>query len=418
MGVNLPDLQIYSADFHIHSKYSGATSNRMEIGTIAQQAGFKGLAFVGTGDIFHPKWFESVKTELEKVEEGTFEHPRYGTRFILTVEVEDKHRVHHLLILPSFDAVDGVREKLAGRSSDMDADGRARVEIEAPELVDIALAHGCLIGPCHAFTPWTSMYKEFDSMRECYGDRIREVRFLELGLSADTDMADRIAELSEVTFLSCSDAHSPWPDKLGREFNRLALAEPTYAEIVKAIERIDGRRIELNVGFDPRLGKYHITACSRCFKQFKLKEAELPNWKCDKCGGWIKKGVWDRINELADYDEPHHPSHRPKYLRVAPLAEVIALALGQDDAHAPDVHEVWSKLVARFGSEIAVLIDVSTDDVADVAGARIAAMVKAFREQQLKVVPGGGGKYGHLEVPAELAKIQPPKAQRTLMEFE
>jgi PHP family Zn ribbon phosphoesterase len=159
MGINLPDIKIYSADFHIHSKYSGATSSRMEIGTIAQQAGFKGLAFVGTGDIFHPRWFESVKAELEKVEEGTFEHPRYGTRFILTVEIEDRHRVHHLLILPSFDAVEGVREKLAGRSSDIDVDGRARVEIEAPELVDIVLAHGCLIGPCHAFTPWTSIYK-------------------------------------------------------------------------------------------------------------------------------------------------------------------------------------------------------------------------------------------------------------------
>jgi len=413
----LTELKTYTADLHIHSKYSGATSGRMEIDTIAQQAKFKGLTFVGTGDIFHPSWFESVKAELQAVADGTFEHPRYGTRFILTVEVEDKHRVHHLLFLPSLDAVVAVREKLAGRSTDMDTDGRARVELGAPELVDIALAHGCLIGPCHAFTPWTSMYKEFDSLQACYGERAADVKFLELGLSADTFMADRIAELSDVTFLSNSDAHSPWPDKLGREFNRLALAEPTYAEIIKAIERKDGRRIELNVGFDPRLGKYHITACSRCFNQFTFDQAEKLRWRCDKCGGWVKKGVWDRINELADYEQPKHPPHRPPYLRVAPLAEVIALALGESDAHAPEVQEPWSKLVARFGNEIAVLIDVAADEVADVAGARVAAMVKAFREQQLKVVPGGGGKYGHLEVPEELAKTQPPKAQRTLMEF-
>ena len=413
----MTEFKTYPADLHIHSKYSSATSGRMEIGTIAQQAKFKGLTFVGTGDIFHPMWFENVKAELQAVADGTFEHPRYGTRFILTVEVEDKHRVHHLLFLPSLDAVEGVREKLAGRSVDMDTDGRARVELDAPELVDIALAHGCIIGPCHAFTPWTSMYKEFDSLRACYGDRAADVKFLELGLSADTFMADRIAELSDVTFLSNSDAHSPWPDKLGREFNRFALAEPTYAEIIRAIERKDGRRIELNVGFDPRLGKYHITACSRCFKQFTFDQAETLRWRCNKCGGWVKKGVWDRINELADYEEPKHPPHRPPYLRVAPLAEVIALALGERDAHAPEVQEPWSKLVARFGNEIAVLIDVAVEEVADVAGARVAATVKAFREQQLKVVPGGGGKYGHLEVPAELAKTQPPKAQRTLMEF-
>jgi len=45
-------------------------------------------------------------------------------------------------------------------------------------------------------------------------------------------------------------------------------------------------------------------------------------------------------------------------------------------------------------------------------------MVKAFREQKLKVVPGGGGRYGYLEVPSDLAEVQQPKAQRTLVEFE
>ncbi|MDI6884479.1 MAG: endonuclease Q family protein, partial [Hadesarchaea archaeon] len=327
----MPELQTYAADLHIHSKYSGATSTRMVLDTIAQQARLKGLAFVGTGDVFHPRWFESIKAELEEVAEGTFEHPRYHTKFILTVEVEDKHRVHHLILLPSLTTVESMREELAKHSSDIDADGRARVELDAPEIVDITLRHGCLIGPAHAFTPWTSMYKEFDSMQACYGDRAGDVKFLELGLSADTSMADRIAELWDVTFLSCSDAHSPWPDKLGREFNCFGLVEPTYAEIIKAIKRENGRRISLNVGFDPRLGKYHITACSRCFKQFTFEKAKSIRWRCDGCGGWVKKGVWDRVNELADYPEPKHPPHRPNYLRIAPLAEVIALALGHED---------------------------------------------------------------------------------------
>lgn len=52
-----------------------------------------------------------------------------------------------------------------------------------------------------------------------------------------------------------------------------------------------------------------------------------------------------------------------------------------------------------------------------VAGQQVAAMVKAFREQRLMVVPGGGGRYGHLEVPPDLAEVQQPKAQRTLTEF-
>ncbi len=390
----------------------------MVLDTIAQQAKLKGLAFVGTGDVFHPRWFESIKVELEEVAEGTFEHPRYHTKFILTVEVEDKHRVHHLIFLPSLTTVESVREKLAKHSSDIDVDGRARVDLVAPEIVDIAVAHDCLVGPAHAFTPWTSMYKEFDSLQACYGDRANDVKFLELGLSADAPMADRIAELQNVTFLSCSDAHSPWPNKLGREFNRFELAEPTYIEIIKAIKRENGRHIVLNVGFDPRLGKYHITACSRCYKQFTFDQAKATRWRCDKCGGWVKKGVWDRVNELADYPGPKHPPHRPNYLRIAPLAEVIALALGEKDAHVPEVQSMWEKLVAHFGNEIEVLIDAPAEELANVAGAKVAAVVKAFRGGELKVVPGGGGRYGHLEIPLELAKAQKLGGQRTLMEFE
>lgn len=414
----MPDIQVYSADLHIHSRYSGATSSRMVISTIAQQAKLKGLSFVGTGDILHPRWQESLKTELVEITEGTYEHPRYGTKFILTVEVEDKNRVHHLLLLPSLTAVEGLQEEFGKHSVNMNADGRARIELGAPELVEITLKHGGIIGPSHAFTPWTSMYKEFDSMKACYGDRASKVSFLELGLSADTSMADRISELADVTFLSCSDAHSPWPDKLGREFNRFELADPTYAEIIKAIKRENGRHISLNVGFNPRLGKYHLTACSRCYEQFTLEQAKASRWRCAKCGGWVKKGVWDRVNELANYPEPKHPPHRPNYLRIAPLAEVVALALGHNDAHAPEVQSLWEKLVSRFGNEIEVLIDVPAEELANVAGAKVAAVVRAFREGALKVVPGGGGRYGHLEIPLELAKAQKLGGQRTLVEFE
>jgi len=51
------------------------------------------------------------------------------------------------------------------------------------------------------------------------------IHFIELGLSADTDYADRIAELARRTFLSNSDAHSPRCNKLAREFNQMELKE-------------------------------------------------------------------------------------------------------------------------------------------------------------------------------------------------
>lgn len=412
----MTEFRSYAADFHIHSKYSGATSSQMDVSTIAAQARLKGLTFVGTGDVFHPAWFRSLKEELVEVAAGTYEHRRYGTKFILTVEVEDQNRVHHVIILPSFSTAESVREELARYSKDIDRDGRAHIELSAQEIADIVTAHECLIGPSHAFTPWTSVYKEFDSLKECYGDRLGAVSFIELGLSADTDMADRIAELADLTFLSNSDAHSPWPDKLGREFNRLGLAEPTYAEVIKAIRREDGRRVLLNVGFDPRLGKYHVTACSRCFKQFTMEEAVGLKWRCDDCRGWIKKGVMDRVNELADYPEPRHPSHRPEYLRIAPLAEVIGLATGEDP-HSPGVKAEWEKLVMSFGDEISVLVDVAPELLLEVTSPRIVEVIKSFRTGTLRVIPGGGGRYGHLELGTEVARRLPPKPQRKLTEF-
>ncbi|MGC8816651.1 MAG: TIGR00375 family protein [Candidatus Hadarchaeum sp.] len=411
----MAELRSYAADFHIHSKYSGATSSQMDVETIAAQARLKGLTFVGTGDVFHPSWFRSLKEELVEVAEGTFEHRRHGTRFILTVEVEDRNRVHHLIILPSFATAESVREELAKHSQDIGSDGRPRVELSGQELAEVVVAQDCLIGPAHAFTPWTSVYKEFDSLRDCYGDRLSAVSFVELGLSADSDMADRIAELADLTFLSNSDAHSPWPEKLGREFNRLGLAEPTYAEVVKAIRREDGRRVLLNVGFDPRLGKYHVTACSRCFKQFTMEEAVRLKWRCDDCRGWIKKGVMDRVNELADYPEPRHPLHRPGYLRIAPLAEVIGLATGEDP-HSPGVKAEWEKLVTSFGDEISVLVDAVPELLLEVTSPEIVEVIKAFRTGTLRVIPGGGGRYGHLEIGVGVNR-RPPKPQRKLTEF-
>jgi len=410
------ELQNYTVDFHIHSKYSSATSVNMTVETIAQQAKLKGLSFVGTGDVFHPSWLKSVREELSEVAEGTFEHQRYRTKFLLTVEVEDRNRVHHLIVLPSFSDVETVRERLSPHSTDMDSDGRAHIDLSAPEIVEAVASRGGLVGPSHAFTPWTSVYKEFDSLRDCYQDQLAKVSFVELGLSADTDMADRIAELSELTFLSNSDAHSPWPDKLGREFNRLELAEPTYAEVIKAIKREDGRRVSLNVGFDPRLGKYHITACSRCFKQFAQDRAAALGWHCDSCNGWVKKGVWDRVNELADYPAAKPPAHRPSYLKIAPLAEVVGLATGEDP-HSPAVRSEWERLVTQFGDEISVLIDVDPETLAKSTKPQVAKVIKAFRAGTLQVIPGGGGRYGHLEVAQETARDLLPRPQRKITEF-
>ncbi len=43
------------ADFHIHTKYSRATSKEMDLEHLEEMAKIKGLNLIGTGDFTHPQ---------------------------------------------------------------------------------------------------------------------------------------------------------------------------------------------------------------------------------------------------------------------------------------------------------------------------------------------------------------------------
>jgi uncharacterized protein (TIGR00375 family) len=380
-------------DFHIHGKYSAATSGRMDLETISKQASLKGLGLVGTGDALHPGWLSEIRL-LNRFSDGIYE--KNGCKFALTTEVEDARRVHHLILLPSLSSAESLSETFGRFSRDIAKDGRPHLALSGAEVLDYVAEVGGLLGPSHAFVPWTSVYKEYDGLAECYGRSLKKVGFLELGLSADTDMADMIEELAGLTFMSNSDAHSPWPHRLGREFNRVRVDEVSFDGIKKAIFRKGKNRFTLNVGLDQRLGKYHRTACIKCYTLYRLKDAVAFNWKCRKCGGTLKKGVFDRIGELTEREKPVHPDHRPPYIRIAPLAEIICLAMGIKSPYSSKVQGAWERLVTRFGSEIRVLIDVPVGEIGEVGGEKIARLIGAFRRGDFHVLYGGGGHYGEV----------------------
>ena len=93
---------IITADLHIHSHFSGATSDKMNIETISLEAPRKGIDIEGTGDCLHSEWIKEIKT-CNMIDDGTFE--LNGTRFILSTEIEAEKRVHHLLYFPNFSAM-------------------------------------------------------------------------------------------------------------------------------------------------------------------------------------------------------------------------------------------------------------------------------------------------------------------------
>ncbi|HIP88776.1 MAG TPA: TIGR00375 family protein [Thermococcus paralvinellae] len=365
---------------------------------LAEYAKLKGLNMVGTGDILNPKWEGELLKHAERVDEGTYEIK--GIRFLLTIEVEDNRRVHHVLIFPSIGAVREMREHLK-KYGDMDSEGRPHLNLSGAEMADLANELDVLIGPAHAFTPWTSLYKEYDSLKECYRDA--KIHFLELGLSADSQMADMIKAHHRLTYLSNSDAHSPQPHRLGREFNRFEVKDSTFEEIRRAVLKRGGRKIILNAGLDPRLGKYHLTACSKCYTKYRLEDARRLKWRCERCGGIIKKGVRDRILELADTEEK--PKDRPPYLHLAPLAEIISIVTGKG-VETKTVKTIWERLLREFGSEIKVLVDAPIESIAQLIGDDIARAIWAFRNEKLIIIPGGGGKYGEIKLPEEIGKAE------------
>ena len=388
---------IINADLHIHSRFSGATSKKMTIQNLAFVAPLKGIDVFGTGDCLHSGWMEEIKN-CEKIDEGTFEFDK--TRFILSTEVEAEKRIHHLLYFPSFSSVEDFKEQIKPKSKNIETDGRPNVKMSGEELAQIAKDVDALIGPAHAFTPYTAMYAYFDSLKECYGDLANYITFVELGLSADTNFADKIKELHRLTFLTNSDCHSPHPSRVAREFNRFKVKDKTYNEIKKAILRKNGNKPVLNVGLPPEEGKYHESACRSCYIHYTLEEAQRRRWKCS-CGKRIKKGVKDRIGERADFSQPIHPDHRPPYVHIIPMTEIITKAIGQKNPFTQTVNRRWSELVSNFNSEITVLLDSNIEDIAKTTAPAITEAIEAFRQNKVIVRPGGGGQYGKIELPSD-----------------
>ncbi|WP_407409927.1 TIGR00375 family protein [Methanobrevibacter sp.] len=374
---------LVNADFHIHSCFSMASSKDMLIKNIAPKSKLKGLQLLGTGDAFHPGWLDIIEESTEYVGDGIYSAD--GMDFVLTTEVEGKHKIHHVIIIPNIEIARELSDRLPSKNKN--ADGRPKTQLGGAELLELVKEYDCLIGPAHAFTPWTGMYKSHDSIYDCYE---KKPDFVELGLSADTFMADTVSELKDFPFLTNSDAHSPWPHRLGREFNQIELKDISYSSIKHAIKHRD---IEANYGLFPNLGKYHMTACTKCFKLIDPSVAKENKMKCS-CGGRIKKGVDYRISEIADFTEPKHPDFRPPYVHLMPLAELISTVYDKG-VTTKTVQGKWQKLIDNFSTEIDVLINVSIEDIAKI-DSDIAPAIEAFRNGTIDVVPGGGGKYGEI----------------------
>ena len=377
---------IINADLHVHSKYSMATSKNMNPQTMAVESMKKGLNLIATGDALHSKWLEELENHLTPLgDSGIYKSNVEGvsTNFITTTEVEDNERIHHLLIIPSLEVAWQMRDEFIVKN--MDADGRPKIRMNASEITDIAKSYGCIVGPAHIFTPWTGIFKSYDSIYECYGQK---VDFVELGLSSDTILADTVSQLHDYPFLTNSDSHSPWPHRMGREFNRIELNELSFQGLRNAIKN---NQILENYGINPRMGKYHETGCIKCHKLYDITDALEKNMKCT-CGGQIKKGVKSRIDELSTIKEGFHPKNRPPYRYILSLAELLSVVHSKG-VTTKYVQARYDNLIAKYSNEIEVLLNTPIEEIA-VIDEKLANVIRLYRTNELDVIPGRGGQYG------------------------
>jgi len=399
------------ADLHIHSKYSRATSLKMNVGELTHFAQIKGLNLLGTGDFTHPEWMSELKSSLVEVEDKNLyrplSNPASPIYFMVTGEVctifefEGKvKKIHHVILTPSLETAEQISDRLSNHG-DLTADGRPILNMSASELTEevISISDNNVIFPAHVWTPWFSLFGSFsgfDRVEDCYEDMTKHIFALETGLSSDPPMNWRLSALDRYALVSNSDAHSPWPWRIGRESNVFELSKFTYNEIVEAIRVKDTDRFRQTIEVNPAYGKYHWTGHRGCNVSMSPKEAISLGNICPVCKRRLTEGVEQRVEELADRPADFHPEGTIGYVHLLPLHEVLSAALGVESLSTSKVWDAFNSLVSRFGSEFSVLLDAKKQELSEVTNPRLAEAILRVREGRVKVIPGYDGVYGKI----------------------
>ena len=409
----------FIADFHIHSKYSRATSRDMDVKHIAEWAKLKGVTLMGTGDFTHHLWLEELRGNFEDMGNGLFQYQ--GVYFILTSEVssiyskKDKtYRIHNLIFSPSFKTTEKINTHLS-RLGNLASDGRPILGLDARELARIVfdIDENCMIIPGHIWTPWFSLFGSmsgFDRIEDCFEDQTQKIFALETGLSSDPAMNWRLSALDRFSLVSNSDSHSP--SKIGREAN-VFNCELSYAAIRQALRTRDRQKFLYTIEFFPEEGKYHYDGHRLCGVRLSPQETKKNNGKCPKCGKPVTIGVMNRVEVLADRPEGYQPDNAIPFKSLVPLDEIIAEAKGVAKTSVA-VEKEYRSLIAKFGTEFDILLRAPEADLRRGLPLRVADGVVRMRQGKVNVKAGYDGEYGVVSVLAEEGQSKKSEQQLSL----
>ncbi len=387
------------ADLHVHIGRSESgkpikitAARSLNFANIAKEcADRKGINVVGIIDCASPYVIEDIENFLKtgeayEIEDGGIIY-KDKVCILLGSEVETSEvgrngkagAAHNVCFFPHLSDIKGFSKEMNTHIKNITLSTQ-RSNVSGYELIDIVEKYNGILIPAHCFTPFKSYYGNCtDRLQNIFKEKYNKIFAIELGLSADTYLADMISELQDKTFVTNSDAHSL--PKIAREYNKMLVNDISFKEIVKALKGEDGRKVLCNYGLDPKLGKYHRTFCDNCNQVIETKE---PVITCPHCGSSkVTFGVFDRIDLIKDKEKSESPKNRPEYVYQVPLTFIPGLGAKTVD-----------KLLSKFGTEMTVLHKLSEDDLEAVVGEKIAKEIVMAREGSMKIQAGGGGIYG------------------------
>ena len=387
------------ADLHVHIGRSEngkpikiTAARSLNFANIAKEcADRKGINVVGIIDCASPYVIEDIENFLKtgeayELEDGGIIYKDkvciiLGSE-IETSEINDEGKTgsaHNLCYFPKLKDIKAFSEEMKTHIKNMTLSSQ-RANISAYDLIDIVKKYNGILVPAHVFTPHKSFYGNCTSrMKRIFKEKYDDICAVELGLSSDTFLADKISELETKTFLTNSDAHSL--PKIAREYNKILVEDISYKEILKALKNEGGRKVLCNYGLDPKLGKYHRTFCENCGKPI---EGKAPVFTCNECeGSNITMGVFDRIEVIKDKKDTISPKNRPPYIYQIPLTFIPGLGKKTID-----------KLLDNFETEMNILHKLSFDDIEGVVGSKTAKAIVDAKDGNVSIQAGGGGVYG------------------------
>lgn len=368
-------MQNVFADLHIHIgrtqtgkpvKITGSKMLTLEA-ILEEAATRKGIEMIGVIDCHVPEVIAELKQMIRQGQASPCSGGgiRYlNTTLILGTEMElyDENchgPIHVLCYFPSLDEMSAFSywmsqyQKNITLSSQRNYASARACQLKVQELSGIFI-------PAHIFTPFKSLYGKGvkQHLSEVFDPDLIDA--VELGLSSDTSMADRLKELHSYTYLTNSDAHST--SKIAREYQQLSLKEVDYISLKKVLQEEDQHQILANYGLNPKLGKYHEEVSARIEQ--------------------LAKGQ-DMAVERLPQSQQENVRKRPPYFHQIPLEYIPKLG--------PKGYE---KLLSVFGSEMNVIHSATYEELSKWVQEEVAQMIVKARSGQLELQMGGKGQYG------------------------